>query len=43
LLDDATRGPALAVFGAILAGIPIYYLFFGRGAQVQPVTRGEAS
>jgi basic amino acid/polyamine antiporter, APA family len=30
LLDDATRMPALAVFGAILAGIPVYYLWFGR-------------
>lgn len=30
LIDDSSRWPTLAVFGIILAGIPIYYLTVGR-------------
>jgi len=30
LIDDSSRGPTLAVFGIILAGIPVYYLTVGR-------------
>jgi APA family basic amino acid/polyamine antiporter len=31
LVDPGSRWPTLAVFGIILAGIPIYYLTVGRG------------
>jgi basic amino acid/polyamine antiporter, APA family len=33
LLDDATRGPALAVFGAIAVGVPVFYLMFNKSGR----------
>jgi len=31
LIDPSSRWPTLAIFGVILAGIPVYYLSVGRG------------
>ncbi|MFI5227525.1 MAG: APC family permease [Gemmatimonadales bacterium] len=33
LIDPSSRWPTLAIFGVILAGIPIYYATVGRGAE----------
>ena len=30
LIDESSRWPTLAIFGVILAGIPVYYLTVGR-------------
>jgi APA family basic amino acid/polyamine antiporter/L-type amino acid transporter 9 len=32
LIDESSRWPTLAIFGVILAGIPVYYLTVGRPA-----------
>ena len=34
LLDDSSRWPTLAIFGVILAGVPVYYLTVGRRGYV---------
>jgi amino acid transporter len=33
LIDDGSRWPTLAIFGVILAGVPVYYLTVGRRAR----------
>jgi APA family basic amino acid/polyamine antiporter len=32
LIDPSSRWPTLAIFGVILAGIPVYYATVGRSA-----------
>jgi basic amino acid/polyamine antiporter, APA family len=34
LIDPSSRWPTLAIFGVILAGIPVYYATVGRGESV---------
>jgi L-asparagine transporter-like permease len=33
LIDPSSRWPTLAIFGVILAGIPVYYATVGRSAS----------
>ena len=43
LIDESSRWPTLAIFGVILAGIPVYYLTVGRPAAPLAGRRGAES
>jgi APA family basic amino acid/polyamine antiporter/L-type amino acid transporter 9 len=43
LIDPSSRWPTLAIFGVILAGIPVYYLTVGRPPAPMTGRTGAAS
>jgi APA family basic amino acid/polyamine antiporter len=43
LIDESSRWPTLAIFGVILAGIPVYYLTVGRPSAPVTGRSGAAS